>query len=189
MYSKITVLLIGMFMATSVMAAKILSKSISVSENNDVFTTRVNAVLQGDYNRYVDRMLDLRNFPKMGVPFIQEARIVRGGPANRVAWTHIYTWPVRSKFYTRTKTNRGAKKTTISYNLIPKSGPYPSDHTNLILRGNTTVQVISGKGKNTRFKVTSRSLTKLKPGTISVDFIMKRKLREQADGSIRAFAN
>jgi len=172
----------ALLISSTVFAAKIESLKVSVSGGNGSYSSSTSAILVGDYNRYVDRMLNLNNFRGMGVPHFRDSKRL----GKSIGWIHMRVFFTDSKYYTRSTTTRGPKMTKVVFRLAPKSGPYPEKHNYASLNGTTTVQVLSGSGENTKFKVTASSRFTLKPGAPEIG--IKGIMKKIAAGSVKAFS-
>jgi len=73
-FISVLVTVIILFVNTT-FAARVVSKNISVLERNDMFITHTKAVLVGNYQRYINRMLDVRNSKNMGLPYLVDVRL------------------------------------------------------------------------------------------------------------------
>ncbi len=168
--------------SSSVFASQIQSLAVGVSGSNGSYTSQANAIIVGDYKRFVARELDVDNYASMGVPYVVQAKRIKPG----VAWIHMHIIFKDYSYYTKSVTKQGPKQTTISYTLATKSGPHPEKHDYKALHGSTIIKVISGTGANTKFSVSSTTSVTLKPsaGKFGVQSVMATVAR----GMIKAFA-
>lgn len=180
-------LIILLFAIHSIAAAKILSKKTSVFENDGMYTTRMVAVVYGDYDRFVDRMSDVHNYIDMGVPYLVAVRVISKSPKRWVVWTHMYSFPMRAKYYTHVNIQRGSKKTKAYFKLLSTRGRYEVDHDYEHLSGYTTVHKIPNQ-KN-KYRVNTVTNVKFKPSIIEFEGFIKGKLKHQVEGALRAFSN
>lgn len=171
-------------------ASKIISKKIDVYKNsNGVWNSKVSAELHGDYDRYVERLNSFEDYPEMGMPYLNDVRLVRGNEKDGVVWTHIYRFPINIKYYTRHNVKTGPEKSVFNFNLSPKVSGLPNKHGAEFLTGRTTVEKISGSGTDERFTVNSRTRLKLKPGLMIPQGLIRNGLRNAAENSLKVFSN
>lgn len=169
--------------------AKIVSKSISVSESKGVYTLSLNVVLQGDYTRFVQRMMDIEHYPAMEVPNVVEAHAVVEKPNKRIVWVHNAAFPLQAKYYLDFDYAVGKKITVVNYKLIPKSGNYEAKHDFDKLCTHMIIKVNSGTPHKGVYSLQSITKLKFKPGVVDSQEITIDKLLSEAQHGLSAFAS
>lgn len=174
--------------STSISAQHIDKVSISISENNGLYTSKTTADITGSYDRLVNRILDFGNYPKMGISYINKNKIVENNGSSLVVWSQMNSFLMSGQYYTKINVQRGPKITTVKWHMVQKGGyALPENHKYQLLRGATTVKLLSDNGKKQRFHVDSMMQIKFKPGTLMIKALAKNRMRSSANKTLNAF--
>jgi hypothetical protein len=168
--------------------AKLISKTISVSEENDVYTITSTVNLQGDYTRFIKRLMDVENYAAMKVPFVKESHLVSDDTHQRIVWIYLSSFPIQAKYYMRFDYSISEKKTEVDFHLIPKKGRYEEKHDFDKINGHMTIKVISGSPKNGQFSMKSTTQLKLKESAADIPEITINKLIFQTQWGLKVFS-
>lgn len=169
--------------------AKIISKSMTLSEAKGEYTLTLNVVLQGDYTRFIERLMDVEKYPAMEVPNVVEAHKISENPHKRIVWMHMSSFPIQAKYYMLFNYAQGKKSTVVNFDLIPKSGSYEEKHDFEKLSGHMLIKVNSGTAQKGMYSFQSTTRLRFKPGVVDVPEITIDKLIFQAQWGLRVFAN
>ncbi|MDQ2994447.1 MAG: hypothetical protein M3R00_05820 [Pseudomonadota bacterium] len=169
--------------------SEIITKNITVTESNIEYTITSDVTLKGDYQRFVRRMMDTENYVAMEVPYIVETHKVSEEPNKRILWLKIASFPMKAEYYLQFDYDVTPKRTDVDFRLIPKSGTFPEKHDYEILKGHMVVKVVSGKPQNATYNIKSVTVLKFKREVLDIPEVTIAKLKFQAEGGLRAFAN
>jgi len=168
--------------------AKIISKTISVSEENDTYTIISTANLQGNYSRFIKRLTDVENYEAMNVPFVKESHVVSEDTHQRIVWMYLSSFPIQAKYYMRFDYSISEKMTEVDFRLIPKKGRYEEKHDFDKINGHMTIKVTSGTPQNGQFSINSTTQLKLKEGAPDIPEITIDKLIFQTQWGLKIFS-
>jgi hypothetical protein len=172
----------AVLISASTYAANIEQLNVNVTGSKGQYTSVTDAILVGDYNRYITRWRDIDHYADMGVPNIVESKDLGGG----LSWVHMSVFLKKTMYYTQSRVQLGPQISTLHFSLVPKRGSYPEKHEYQTLTGDTTIKVISGSGENTKFSVHTVNHVVFKPGAFTLG--AQSLIAKIARGSVKAFA-